>query len=447
MPKNVLQDVVPRSSRKSIRDIPLLHPAGSPLNNDKKSEESQREIHYIRAEEEIVDWKGEDSGNSGGRFSKWLLWLIGIVSAGVLVTVLANFFSGAIVSVTPRSQAVSVNRMFTAKPNAPAGQLSYTPFPLVREAGTAVPADGEKTSETRASGTIVIYNNFSSASQRLVKNTRFETPDGLIFKIGASVTVPGRRASSGKTVPGSVEAAVYAESAGEEYNIGLTDFTISGFKSNPERFANFYGRSKTAMTGGSIGTVKTASDEKMASAKTKLESELNDALVAEARAALPADSVFYDGAYQIWFEPVVSASDDSKNSVPFRERAHFTAYFIKRSNLAQAIAENSVDNFNNAPVLAQKDANLAFSLTNKNNSGTATVGPIQFNLKGDTTLVWQVDQNKLVMSLAGKNKSELAAVAALDRAILKADAVIRPFWSGAFPKTADKIRVKVAAID
>ncbi|MBI2476116.1 MAG: hypothetical protein HYV67_02650, partial [Candidatus Taylorbacteria bacterium] len=420
MPKNVLQDVVPRGSRKSIREIPV-----SRQNRDNRPE-------FVAYREGGVEWQT----GGPGRFSKWAIWLIGIVSALVLLAVLGNIFSGATVTLTPKSQAVKVDLELTAKIKAPAGELSYTPFSLVREKEIAVPADGERPAELRASGKIIIYNNYSATGQRLVKNTRFETPDGLIYKIADSVTIPGRRAVSGKTVPGSIEVMVYAESAGEEYNIGLTDFTIPGFKSNPERFANFYGRSKTAMTGGKIGTEKIVSDDKALQVRQKLDATLLNELVAEARAHLPKDAIFYDKAYRLRFEAVPAAGEAPKDSVMFRERARFTAYFIKRADLSQAVAQNAIDNFDGAPVAMPGEEKLIFSLSGKDVYNPTSVGPISFHLKGDAGIVWQIEPDKLTAELAGKGKNELPAVAARYPAVLKADAVVRPFWKSVFPKSA-----------
>ncbi len=439
MPKNILQDVVPRGGRKSIPDIPLRRQNRE--GNSGIPKEPILETRRSRREEETVR-----NNDGSGNFSKWGIWIIGVVSAGVLVVVLGNIFSGATITLTPKSQAVKVNSDLIAKLNAPAGEMPYTSFPLVREKEVAVPADGEKSVELRASGKIIIYNNYSATGQRLVKNTRFETPDGLIYKITDSVTVPGRRFVSGKSVPGNIEVTVIAESAGEEYNIGLTDFTVPGFKSNAERFANFYARSKTVMTGGKIGTEKVVSDEKTLEARAKLDAELLTALTTEARAHLPADSIFYAKAYGVLFEPVVTTGASDKNGVLIRERAHFTAYFIKHKDLAQAVAKGAIDNFDGAQVAIPDDEKLVFNLNNKDAYSATSVGPIRFTLKGDIKIVWQIDGNKLTAELVGKSKNELTAAAAHYPAVLKADAVIRPFWKSVFPKSVKDIKIKIEPV-
>ena len=44
----------------------------------------------------------------------------------------------------------------------------------------------------KAQGELTVYNNYSEAPQILIKNTRFQTEDGKIFRIGDSITVPGK---------------------------------------------------------------------------------------------------------------------------------------------------------------------------------------------------------------------------------------------------------------
>ncbi|MBI2475705.1 MAG: hypothetical protein HYV67_00490, partial [Candidatus Taylorbacteria bacterium] len=57
-----------------------------------------------------------------------------------------------------------------------------------------------------------------------------------------------------------------------------------------------------------------------------------------------------------------------------------------------------------------------------------------------------IEPDKLTAELAGKGKNELPAVAARYPAVLKADAVVRPFWKSVFPKSAKKIKVEIKAV-
>jgi len=74
-------------------------------------------------------------------------------------------------------------------------------------------------------------------------------PGGLL---SSAIDISSLFIENGKTVPGSIEVTVYADEPLSKYNIGLTDFTVPGFKGAPQ-FETFYARSKTPMTGGFTG--------------------------------------------------------------------------------------------------------------------------------------------------------------------------------------------------
>ena len=78
--------------------------------------------------------------------------------------------------------------------------------------------------DERATGVIVVYNAYSAAPQRLIKNTRFATEDGKIFRAKDSIVVPGTTIENGKIIPGSVEAIVVADEPGEAYNFQTPEF-------------------------------------------------------------------------------------------------------------------------------------------------------------------------------------------------------------------------------
>jgi len=154
----------------------------------------------------------------------------GKVAFGIIVFLLAitlsvkviDVFAKATIQVVLHKETINVDTILKS------GKMDKADLPLeimqldMTERKTAK-ATGVENVEKKASGRIVVYNEFSSAPQKLIATTRFETPDGKIYRIKDAVTVPGA---------GSVEATVYADQPGEEYNIDLTDFTIPGFKGN-----------------------------------------------------------------------------------------------------------------------------------------------------------------------------------------------------------------------
>jgi hypothetical protein len=373
-------------------------------------------------------------------FSRYGIWLIVVVVVFCLVFGASIIFTGATVTVTPRQQIVNVNIAGLARKtlpanqaNANAGTLEYDTATLGMSQTTNIPSTGVVQVQKKATGTIVVYNNFSSASQRLIKNTRFETPGGLIYRIDHSVTVPGKNAS----VPGSVETIVIADMAGENYNIGLTDFTIPGFKGD-SRYTGFYARSKTPMAGGFVGTVPTASTDKLNAAYSAMEANLKNSILTKLRAETPADFVMFDSAVVSNFDrplPIAGAG----NTVAVTEYATSTAIIFKRANFAGFVATQAIPEFDKSPVTIANMEKVSFS---PQIPAAFQIGdPIQFGVKGSVLFVWNFDEAKLKSMLVGKPKKDVAVTLQQFSGIDKIEAVIRPFWRMSFPDDSNKISI------
>ncbi|KKQ06848.1 MAG: hypothetical protein US15_C0002G0001, partial [Candidatus Moranbacteria bacterium GW2011_GWF1_36_4] len=111
-------------------------------------------------------------------------------------------------------------------------------------------ATGQKdVSDQKAHGTVVVYNEYSAASQQLVATTRLLTEDGKLFRLVAGVVVPGISEIEGKIEPGKIEVEVVADQSGEEYNIEESKFSIIGFKGGP-KYEKIHARSIAKMIGG-----------------------------------------------------------------------------------------------------------------------------------------------------------------------------------------------------
>src|SRR3989338_197422 len=174
MVKNIFQDVVTRE-RKSIRHVPIPR-------KERESNEQSEDILYEREEFQI-----EESGSFSWR--RILLWGIAGLFFILLIIALLTSFTGATVTVSAKAQTVSVQQEFIASRDD-GTKLRFVPLPIDETTETVISAEIERKVEERATGTIIIYNNFSDKPQRLIKNTRFETKDGFIYRVGNSIIVP-----------------------------------------------------------------------------------------------------------------------------------------------------------------------------------------------------------------------------------------------------------------
>jgi len=428
MAKNVFHDIVAKE-RRTIREVPLPNRKNQPTveENSVLYERETEETFETAEETPLFSWR------------KIILWGVAIFFVGLLGFSLISSFTGATVTVTPKSTTVQLSSEFTASKNDPT-KLQFQILPIDETEEVVIPADTTRKVQEKAKGTIVIYNNFSDKPQRLVKNTRFETKAGLIFRVDSSITVPGRTIKDGRKIPGSLETTVIADSPGVEYNIPLSDFTVPGFKTDPGRFAGFYARSKTPMTGGFEGTIKIPSDSALKSAQIALQDTLKKKIAKAEQALVPDGFILFPGAFAVKSESL-QPQEREGNLSAVRVRMTGASYVFKEEDLTKAIEVAEVTSFKDLPVQIPNIASLLFELTELPTGNPAEVKTIRFTLKGSANIVWLYDGEKLKTALAGKQKKALLGVLAGFPTIEKADLVIRPFWSGSFPSNPQKIKL------
>ncbi len=425
MPKNILQDINPPKKR-SIRDIPLK-------NGEKKSKKSKNR-------KALSDFSGPVEGIKSAKSissSRWP-WYVGIVVVLLILVITPMIFSSASILITPKQTNLEFDGYFNASDKID-NNIPYTVFTYEDIGSETTQEFTEKEVERKAFGEIIVFNSYNSSSQRLVKNTRFETPDGKIYRIQKSLVVPGRTVDGGEVIPGSVVATVYADEPGDRYNIDLTDFTIPGFKGT-DRFSKFYARSKTKMTGGFSGVMKVI-DEGMENkmrddTRAIKEKELKEQIYSK----IPENLVlFADGIYTDYeSQPNVDMGD----SVAVVEKVILKAVLFDKNTFGNYIAQYVMQDeyFGNVEIDNIED--LSFEIDNKENILPWEDSIFGFNLNGIANFVWVFDENKLKTDFAGKTKKETNSILSAYKGITEAEVSISPFWKIRFPKNTDKIKIE-----
>lgn len=415
-----MRDMVPRDDR-SIRNIPISPAHRRPIS---------------RHEDELEPaGQGRSERPHRRRGSKKILWLgIAVVfTAGVGGLLLSTLFAGATVTVYPREEQVTAPSSLEAMLNAPVGSLSYEVMTVTRSASTTVEATGTKQVSRSASGTITIYNLFSEEPQRLIANTRFEAPDGKIYRIKESVVVPGMKGAA----PGSVSAVVFADTPGASYNRDVTRFTIPGFKGDP-RYEKFYAES-ASISGGYAGPEPTVAPQDLARAREALQQGLAQAAQSTLGAQIPAGYVPVPGTIQMTYSDI-SQSPGTGSTAVIGQSATMSAAIISAEALAHAIAKHTVSGYSGEPVYVKDVTALVLSAAT---STKLSEERITVELKGTPTLVWRYDSEKLIDSLLGKKKWEFETIIeAFAPAIIRAEAKLTPFWDSSFPAERDKIKIE-----
>ncbi|PIR85530.1 hypothetical protein COU15_00335 [Candidatus Kaiserbacteria bacterium CG10_big_fil_rev_8_21_14_0_10_45_20] len=419
-----IQDIVPPARSKPIRP---------PLRKEAPADEDASEPPTTPPEKTMPR-----SSNKPPR--RTLIVLLGI--AGVVLIVLGGLFAGASaifhraeVTVAVKSFPIAIADSFEASPNGES--LSFSNQIKTETMSTVVPRSGTETVEERASGTITVLNNHSTGSQRLITNTRFESPDGLIYRVRAPVIIPGYTMKDGVKVPGQVTATVYADEPGEAYNIGASTFTIPGLKESgqDDMFAEITAKSDAPISGGFVGEKAIIAQSTRDVAIEQLRNDLDRQVRALLIESTPEGLIVLPDSITVTFLnlPDVPEGNGARVSV----QATATAPTIAESQLAQLIARENGLSYDGE--LRFSDANtLTLAITESENEGNVIL-----TISGEGSVVGYFDHDALLRDMAGKDRRNVSFILSTYPAIDDMKISVYPFWRGVLPKSTDRISLKV----
>lgn len=403
-----------------------------------------RTVRRVESEESVNEEQPRARVASGEKKSRKGVWIGALLILGVAIIglAIAALTGGATVTVYPKFREPTVNAVVEGKRQAGSGELAFEIMTLEAVGEREVAATGQEEVSEQATGRITVYKT-TPGSERLIKNTRFEGPGGLIFRATESVEVPGATTDDqGKTVPGSVSAEVFADQPGSQYNLAAgSRFTVPGFKEGglDELYDAIYAENAAGFTGGHVGPRFIIDDAELTTATDSLRKELTEALRGRVAGEKPAGFVLYDSA--ITFSHEAMPSEDVGNGrVKIKEKTILHAPMFKNEDLAAYVAGATVPGYEGEPVKIEDPTALSFEYATPYNPASPDV--ISFKLLGKPRIIWTYDAEKLKADLAGGNQTSLNTVLGGYPAIERASANIRPFWKRAFPDSADEIVIK-----
>lgn len=439
MAKNILQDIKPLTASSGRRNASADRIAPMP----------KREVEqYIAVEDHeehtTIPPVSYGSSTPTPRRSRGFIWAIVVLALLVLFVAVSYAFEGATVTVTPKEKTATLDNSFTAEKDAVETGLPFEVVALSGEESKTFTGTEKRTANDKATGTVVIYNEFSTAAQPLLIETRLETKDGKIFKTDKAVKVPGYTTKGNEIVPGSIEVGIHADVPGPSYNIKASDFTILGFKGSP-KYTKIYARSKTATSGGATGELYTLTAEEKTKAKSELIDALKDKLMKQAVSQIPEGFVYYPGGVVYDIDESSLSFEGESSTVTGTAKGKISIILFDQKKLTSAIAKAAVSQYDGLPVTIPELRDINMSLKTLSIDPT-TAKQIPFKMEGDVHIVWDVDGSQLAEDLAGKDKNtEARGILESWKGIDTAEILIRPFWKHSLPSKSADINVTVVS--
>ncbi len=421
------------SQMRDIRSQPASHVYESSATPDE-------ELPYDQVEERVSRRESTD-----GKLSRVRTYIFSVVTVVVIIGIgfaATILLSGAEISVTPKSYATTVQANYDAKMKPGVGELGYDLLTLEELGDRQVQATGQEEVSVKATGNITIWNGLGGTSQPLIKNTRFESPAGLVYRISESVVVPGdKKNASGAITPGSVTATVFADGAGASYNMSAGRFTVPGLKDS-EHYDKIYAEVATGgIAGGYEGPKFIIDETELSTTKQKLHNELRDTLLARIEKERPNGFVLYKDAITFTYESLPVQRAEGK-AVIIKERALLHVPIFNEGSLASFLAKGTYPAYAGEPVRLENATSLTFTYIESTRADISKLESIQFSLSGPATIIWKFDEKALKRDVMGKPKKELSTVLSKYPAIERGSVDIQPIWKSNFPDTEAEIIVK-----
>jgi len=408
-----------------------------------KKQKKEKEVKEASVAEEPKKRDRRKSGlfPRGVKSGVVLLFAVVVVFVGVIHV----FFVKAEVALWPQTRAIKVLQPITAERGEQEvdKEESIIAVRILSEEkkGTRLFEASSKTiKENKASGTIRVFNAYTTSAQTLIAKTRFVSEDRKLFRTPSRITIPGATQQGGKLIPGFLDIEVIAAEPGEDYNIGPSNFSLPGL-SGSASFTAIYAESTESMAGGSEREVLVVSKEDIEAAKESLIEEFTqkvaeslldrvpegmvatrDSIIVE---VIEADSLVEAGAEIDQFNVSVSLTA--------------TAHLFSEADLDTLVEGFLLEELKEGERIFADKTQIHFEEIVVEKDETK----VFLKLGIEAFAYRHVDPTELKIKLRGKSKDEAANILSSYDAFVQAEISLWPFWVSSVPRNVDRIEVRL----
>ncbi len=297
-------------------------------------------------------------------------------------------------------------------------------------------ATGKTQESGKSAGLIRVYNNYSDVPQVLIKNTRFISSEGRLFRTTEKIIVPGGTYVKGKLQPGFIDVNVIADQPGEDYNIGPSTFSIPGFVGTA-KYTAFFGKSSATMSGGFLGEAwqitrddldkakKTLSDKVIQEGKISLKNKIPDGFVL-------LDEAIYSEITQATSSLLVGVK---AKTFTYQVKAKIEAVAFKRSDLENFSREITLFGFSPGKKIQEGSLSIVYNF----DSSDIKTGKLVLNTSFSSKIYSDIDGNSLAKTLAGESLVRSQEILTDLPETAKVQIKSWPFWIDIVPKDPQKV--------
>ncbi len=358
-----------------------------------------------------------------------------------------TFLPRATITIVPVSEEIDFSGKFEVKKGADIDlEANIVPGTIIEKSKNiekSFLATKTEDKEEKARGKITIYNEDTS-SHRFVPGTRFKSQDGKIFKSQDWINIP----AGSKTNPGQIEIEVVAESAGEEYNIEPTTFTVPGL-SGTNLFDLIYAKSSEAMSGGFVGKTKVVGEEDIEKAKKEIEAmqdNVIDQLKKEILKEISPDlQSFFEDLIQVEKEEIVFDKKAGDIVETFKASTKVTVWVLSfeeddvQEIIAKVIAEEIKEGVDFEEVVSSQKIDYEVIENNMES------GVFKISFEGKEKVAWKVTADQIKKAVIGMDQNAFQKYISEDMKgkIKDGEVELWPLWVKEIPQREDRIFVEI----
>jgi hypothetical protein len=432
------------------------HDASSKKHTDHEHNVHNDDMHYGNTPSDGSDFYPMDKSPS--KFRRWMIVFFSlflVIAASAIGLSVA--FSETTIIVKPATDELTFQEVLltaTEKRSVTAsttqydaigdneGKLRYEPIvETITETKILNPTE-RKFSKQKASGMITVYNNYTTNKQRLIKRTRFATSDGKVYRIRKSIVIPGKKGN----IPGRLDVRVYADLAGDKYNLTSGTFTLIALKGkNKKMYNSITAKLKTPITGGFVGERFVVSESMKSKVRKELRNHILQRAIKEATKIASSTMYIFDGGVIAEHNDIIE--QNINNKLKLTQTSKITYISFKKRDFADALISSASNNGQQKGYAIIKNIEKLRIKVDKESFETVDDNVVKILINGNAEFVWLFDKEQLKRDLLGKD-IEVARVVLKSYSMIKhADIIFRPPWSHSLPKNPNDITITITGYD
>lgn len=420
--------------KPKVREYPV-EPAF--MSSRTETEDEDNSESFTKKESTVKKYeKGENgyvtkfSGNNSGSALKKIILGLGVVAV-IAFFALSNVFAHATITIKNSGSTETLTDVILPQP------ITYTALTKNIEKTVTVSNPKMVTIQKKATGEVVLYNNFSTSPYELIATTRLETANGSVYRLLNDIKIPGKKVVGGKETPGSITVKVEADAPGDLYNArpGI-ELRIPGLIKGTGKYVNIYGKTANQFTGGQTGQTIDTTSQSTVTAIDEAKSQVREQVISDFNQSNPEFIVLPDSIQVTHSIGTITTKDDSAQiKVPITVKA----IGLSKTDLSASLDTYFADK--KLKVDSTSITQLTYSVSTTEND---TILKDKFNIKaaGQVAVTPTVSGVEIADKVAGKKASmALEEIRGFVAAQNEVEIKIWPFWKNTIPKTAEKIEI------